>query len=98
MPARDGNGSFVVTLPRDVLDKLNYLRGPGESYGDVGIWGALWKSARSGRFLGANTCLRRHVPFDHGRAFGPRRRQPSSCLRPISRGDGFSHAANSPDT
>jgi hypothetical protein len=34
MPARDGNGSFVVTLPRDVLDKLNY-RGPGESYGDV---------------------------------------------------------------
>jgi hypothetical protein len=35
MPARDRNGSFVVTLPRDVLDKLNYLRGPGESYGDV---------------------------------------------------------------
>jgi hypothetical protein len=34
MPARDGNGSFVVTLPRDVLDKLNYLRGPGESYGN----------------------------------------------------------------
>ena len=32
---RDGNGSFVVPLPRDVLDKLNYLRGPGESYSDV---------------------------------------------------------------
>ena len=32
---RDGNGSFVVPLPRDVLDKLNYLRGPGESYSEV---------------------------------------------------------------
>jgi len=28
---RDGNGSFVVPLPRDVLDKLNYLK----SYSDV---------------------------------------------------------------
>jgi hypothetical protein len=34
MPARR-HGSFVVPLPRDVLDKLNYLRGPGESYSDV---------------------------------------------------------------
>ena len=25
----------MVPLPRDVLDKLNYLRGPGESYSDV---------------------------------------------------------------
>jgi hypothetical protein len=31
----DGKGAYFVTLPRDVLDKLNYLRGPGESYSDV---------------------------------------------------------------
>jgi hypothetical protein len=27
----DGKGAYFITLPRDVLDKLNYLRGPGES-------------------------------------------------------------------
>ena len=27
-------------------------------------------------FFDANTCLRRRVSLDHGRAFGPRRRQP----------------------
>ena len=31
----DGKGAYFVTLPRDVLDKLNYLRAPGESYSDV---------------------------------------------------------------
>jgi hypothetical protein len=31
----DGKGAYFVTLPRDVLDKLNYPRGPGESYSDV---------------------------------------------------------------
>jgi hypothetical protein len=31
----DGKGGYFVTLPHNVLNKLNYLRGPGESYGDV---------------------------------------------------------------
>jgi hypothetical protein len=31
----DGKGAYFVTLPRDVLDKLNYLRAPGESYSDL---------------------------------------------------------------
>jgi hypothetical protein len=31
----DGKGGYFVTLPRNVLNKLNYLRGPGESHGDV---------------------------------------------------------------
>jgi hypothetical protein len=31
----DGKGAYFVTLRRDVLDTLNYLRGPGESYSDV---------------------------------------------------------------
>ncbi len=31
----DGRGGFYVTLPRDVLDQLKALRGPGESYSDV---------------------------------------------------------------
>jgi hypothetical protein len=31
----DEKGDYFVTLPRDVLDKLNYLRGPGEIYSDV---------------------------------------------------------------
>jgi hypothetical protein len=31
----DGKGSFFITLPHDVLNKLNYVRGPGESYSDV---------------------------------------------------------------
>jgi hypothetical protein len=31
----DGKGAYFVTLRRDVIDKLNYLRGPGESYSDV---------------------------------------------------------------
>ena len=31
----DGKGAYFVTLRRDVLDKLNYLRAPGESYSDV---------------------------------------------------------------
>jgi hypothetical protein len=33
--APDGKGVYFVTLPQDVLDKLNYLRGPGESCSDV---------------------------------------------------------------
>jgi hypothetical protein len=28
----DGKGAYFITLPRDVLDKLNYLRGPGEGF------------------------------------------------------------------
>jgi hypothetical protein len=32
--ARMGGGYFF-TLRRDVLDKLNYLRGPGDSFSDV---------------------------------------------------------------
>jgi hypothetical protein len=31
----DGKGSFFVTLPNGVLDRLRALRGPGESYSDV---------------------------------------------------------------
>jgi hypothetical protein len=31
----DGNGGFVVTLPNGILDGLEVLRGPGESYSDV---------------------------------------------------------------
>jgi hypothetical protein len=31
----DGKGSFFITLPHDALNKLNYVRGPGESYSDV---------------------------------------------------------------
>jgi hypothetical protein len=31
----DGKGGFFITLPHDVLNKLNYVRGPGESYSDV---------------------------------------------------------------
>jgi hypothetical protein len=31
----DGKGAYFVKLRRDVLDKLNYLRAPGESYSDV---------------------------------------------------------------
>jgi hypothetical protein len=31
----DGKGAYFVTLPHDVLYKLNYLREPGESYSDV---------------------------------------------------------------
>ena len=28
----DGKGAYFVTLRRDVLAKLNYLRSPGDSY------------------------------------------------------------------
>jgi hypothetical protein len=31
----DGKGAYFVTLPHDVLYKLNYLREPGKSYSDV---------------------------------------------------------------
>ena len=31
----DGKGAYFVTLRRDVLDKLNYLRGSGESCSGV---------------------------------------------------------------
>jgi hypothetical protein len=31
----DEHGNRLTWLPRDVLDKLNHLRGPGESYSDV---------------------------------------------------------------
>ena len=31
----DCKDGYFVTLPGDVLDKLNYLRGPGESCSDV---------------------------------------------------------------
>jgi hypothetical protein len=31
----DGKGAYFVTLPHDVLHKLNYLRESGESYSDV---------------------------------------------------------------
>jgi hypothetical protein len=33
--ARDTNGDWFIWLPRDVLAKLNALRGPGESYSDL---------------------------------------------------------------
>jgi hypothetical protein len=31
----DGKGGYRITLPHDVLNKLNYVRGPGQSYSDV---------------------------------------------------------------
>ena len=31
----DGKGGYFITLPHGVVDQLNYLRGPGQSYGDV---------------------------------------------------------------
>jgi hypothetical protein len=31
----DANGDRLIWLPHDVLAKLRYLRGPGESYSDV---------------------------------------------------------------
>ena len=31
----DGKGGFFITLPRGVVDRLNYLREPGMSYSDV---------------------------------------------------------------
>jgi hypothetical protein len=31
----DGKGAYFITLPRDVLNNLNYVRAPGESYSDV---------------------------------------------------------------
>jgi hypothetical protein len=34
-PRPDGKGGYFITLPRDVLNKLNDLRGPGEGYSDV---------------------------------------------------------------
>jgi hypothetical protein len=36
LPRRpDGKGRYRITLPHDLLDKLNHVRGPGESYSDV---------------------------------------------------------------
>jgi hypothetical protein len=31
----NGRGGYFITLPHDVLNKLNYVRGPGESYSDA---------------------------------------------------------------
>jgi hypothetical protein len=31
----DGKGAYLVTLDRNVLDRLRALRGPGEPYSDV---------------------------------------------------------------
>jgi hypothetical protein len=31
----DGKDGYRITFPRDVLNALNYVRGPGESYSDV---------------------------------------------------------------
>jgi hypothetical protein len=31
----DGKGGYFITLPQGVVDRLNYLRGPGQSYSDV---------------------------------------------------------------
>jgi hypothetical protein len=31
----DGKDGYFITLPHAVLNKLNYVRGPGESYSDV---------------------------------------------------------------
>jgi hypothetical protein len=31
----DGKGGYFITLPRGVVDRLNYLRGPGQSFSDV---------------------------------------------------------------
>jgi hypothetical protein len=32
--ATDEHGNRLIWVPRDVLDRLNQLRGPGESYSD----------------------------------------------------------------
>ena len=31
----DGKGGFLIVLPRDVINRLTAMRGPGESYSDV---------------------------------------------------------------
>ena len=31
----DGKGGYLIVLPHAVLDRLNAMRGPGESYCDV---------------------------------------------------------------
>jgi len=33
--ARTAKGGYLITLPHGVVDRLNYLREPGQSYGDV---------------------------------------------------------------
>jgi hypothetical protein len=33
--ARTAKGGYLITLPRGVVDRLNYLREPGQSYSDV---------------------------------------------------------------
>jgi hypothetical protein len=43
--ARDTNGDWFIWLPRDVLAKLNSIRGPGESYSDAIL--ALAEGART---------------------------------------------------
>jgi hypothetical protein len=35
LPSRRHAGGYLITLPHDVLNKRNYLRGPGQSYSDV---------------------------------------------------------------
>jgi hypothetical protein len=31
----DGKGGYFITLPHGVVDRLDYLREPGQSYSDV---------------------------------------------------------------
>ena len=52
----DGKGGYLVTLDRDVLDRL--IRGPGESYSDV-ILG--WSRSRWGGEAQTQPCLRVHA-------------------------------------
>jgi hypothetical protein len=42
----DGMGGFYITLPRDVLDKLKAMRGPGDRYSDVIVGLARREAAR----------------------------------------------------
>jgi hypothetical protein len=32
---RDGKGGYFITLPHGVVDRLNYLREPSQSFSDV---------------------------------------------------------------
>ena len=51
----DGKGAYFVTLRREVLDKLNFLRGPDESYSDVILSVAGERRLRDGLFKGSPT-------------------------------------------
>ena len=33
--SKHGKGGYFITLPHGVVDRLNYLREPGQSYSDV---------------------------------------------------------------